>query len=257
MKRTCSRASVSAPNAAAAVGAGSRLVALPPARPGPSGLPPCSRAACQALGSHRPACRSGALGGSAARGCATGLPRQCRPRRRAPRLALERPRHGARNARTSASLAFVLARRIGVGRTPTGARLGPSFPGRTKRNSRAPGLGKADGNCLLRRPRPMFAAADLADLLVHEFAGLRGRRLARALGFAGLFHCSFLRHHRSPCCRFRYDVCASSGRASRVVGAFQLIAHTVNARLRRIDPLRLKCSHAASCPARVAPCGRA
>jgi hypothetical protein len=44
----------------------------------------------------------------------------------------------------------------------------------------------------------MFAAADLADLLAHEFAGLRRWRFSGALGLAGFLDRSFLRHHRSP-----------------------------------------------------------
>jgi hypothetical protein len=170
------------------------------------------------------------------RGGAPSLPRHCRARHRAPRLAFEHPRHSARDARASVSLAFMLARRIGVGGTTTGARLGPSSPRWTKSNARTPGLGEADGNRLLRRARPMFAAADLADLLAHEFARLRRWRFSGAPGLAGFLDRSFLRHDRSPCCRFQHEICASSSHASLVVGAFHLIAHTTNAPPRPIDP---------------------
>jgi hypothetical protein len=53
----------------------------------------------------------------------------------------------------------------------------------------------------------MFAVADLADLLAHEFARLRRWRFSGALGLAGFLDRSFLRHDRSPCSRLHYDVC--------------------------------------------------
>src|SRR5437763_12418673 len=45
----------------------------------------------------------------------------------------------------------------------------------------------------------MLAAADLVDLLVHEFAGLGARRLPRALVLPGFLDDVFLRHGCSSC----------------------------------------------------------
>src|SRR5262249_3074643 len=49
----------------------------------------------------------------------------------------------------------------------------------------------------------MFAAADLADLLVHELASLGARRFPRPLVLASLRDCALLRHHHSPLRPFR------------------------------------------------------
>jgi hypothetical protein len=45
-------------------------------------------------------------------------------------------------------------------------------------DSRAPRFRQADGNRLLRRPRAMFAFADVMKFLAHKFASLGGRRFA-------------------------------------------------------------------------------
>src|SRR5262249_50431571 len=103
-------------------------------------------------------------------------PRACRASAARDTVLRGHPRHRARAARPPVSLAFVLARRVGVSGTPAGALLGFSFPWRRKIDARAPRLGKADGNGLLRRARAVFTAPNFADLLVHEFARLRGRR---------------------------------------------------------------------------------
>ena len=182
---------------------GGLVVLSPAACPGASRLACCGRTARPTFRAHRLARRGGSLRGSAARGGASSLPRQCRARHRAPRFALEHPGNGAGDTRSPVSFAFVLARRIGISGTPAGARLGLSPRGRAKPNARTSGLRETDGNGLLRRSRPMFAAADLADLLADEFACLRRRCFSCALCLVGLLDCSLLRHGRSPCGRFR------------------------------------------------------
>src|SRR5207244_1800400 len=73
-----------------------------------------------------------------------------------------------------------------------------ALPSGPRRNARAPSLGQSDGDGLLWRSGTMLAAADLVDLLTHEFARLGRRRLAGALVLTGLLDCSLLRHDHSP-----------------------------------------------------------
>ena len=55
------------------------------------------------------------------------------------------------------------------------ARLGARRPLRLNGHAGAPRLREADGDDLLRGPRPVLALADVVDLLADEFARLRGR----------------------------------------------------------------------------------
>src|SRR5262245_19282833 len=73
---------------------------------------------------------------------------------------------------------FALAGLIGVFGAPARRLLGPSFAGRRQIDTGAACFGEADGDGLPRRARAMLALADLVDLVLHEFAGLRARRLA-------------------------------------------------------------------------------
>src|SRR5262249_2152647 len=139
---------------------------------------------------HGLARRSGTRGRGAARGGASGLARERAPRHGAVRFALENPRYRTRDARPAVGFALVLARGISICGASTRARLGLTFPRRAKGNARAPRLRQPDGDGLLRRSCAMFAAADLADLLVHELASLGARRFPRPLVLASLRDCA-------------------------------------------------------------------
>jgi hypothetical protein len=139
-------------------------------------------------GSRRTNRRRAALRGAAR------LARERLARGGACRLALERPRYRARHPWPAARLALVLARLVGVLRAPAGTLLGFAGARRRQVDTRAPRLGKADCNRLLRRPCAMLTAADFANFLVHEFARLRARRLAGALVAPSLLYRSFIRH---------------------------------------------------------------
>jgi len=54
--------------------------------------------------------------------------------------------------------------------------------------SGAPGLGKADRDSLFGRASTVFAFPDVLNFFVHEFAGLRGGRLAFARILPGMFN---------------------------------------------------------------------
>jgi hypothetical protein len=142
------------------------------ARPGPSCFLRCGGAARGAFGPRGLSGGGGTSGGGAARGGAPRLLRERRARCGTARLALQRPRHSARDARPTPRLPLALPRLIGVFGASASPRLGLAFPRRAESNPRAPCLGQADRNRLLRRSRPVLAAADLSDLLMHEFAGL-------------------------------------------------------------------------------------
>src|SRR5262245_34258281 len=119
-------------------------------------------------------------------------------RGRAPGLAREDLRHGARDARPTPGRALVLARLISIFGAFPCALLDLAFLRRLEAHAGAPRLGEADGNGLLGRAGAVLAAADLVDLLAHEFACLRRRRLALALVLPGPFDRSLLRHRHSP-----------------------------------------------------------
>src|SRR5205823_12458701 len=166
--------------------------------PGPGCLLGCSGAVRGALGPGRLPGRGGASGSAAVRGSASRLFRQRSTRDGTARFALENPRYRTRDARPPFRLPFALAGFIGVFGTSPGLRLGFALLWRTERHAGASCLGQTDGNGLLRRPCAMLAAANLADFLVHEFAGLRGGRFPRAFILPGLCHRSSLWHDHSP-----------------------------------------------------------
>src|SRR6266403_992525 len=110
--------------------------------------------------------------GRAARGGAPRLLRERSARRRPVWFALEGARHSARDAWPAARLPLALPCLIRVFGASAGPCLGFAFPRRAERHAGSPRLGQADRNRLLRRSCPVLAAANLSDLLMHEFAGL-------------------------------------------------------------------------------------
>src|SRR5207249_12167667 len=113
-------------------------------------------------------------------------------------LSLANSRFRTRDARSPFRLPFALSVFIGVFGTSPGLRLCFALFWRTERHAGASCLGQTDGNGLLRRPCAMLAAANLADFLVLEFAGLRGARFPRAFILPGLCHRSSLWPEHSP-----------------------------------------------------------
>jgi hypothetical protein len=158
--------------------------------------------------------------------------RKSRGRRRAPRFVLENPRHGARDARPTVGLSFMLACLKGVFGALAGARLGLTFAGRTKGNPCASGLGEANGDRLLRRSGSMLTAANFVDLFANEFARLSRGRFAFAPVLAGLFDCSLVRHHHSPIRPIAGTTLVPRGGGTCAARGPRLIAfaHTVNVR---------------------------
>src|SRR5215813_12712965 len=146
-----------------------------------SGFPTRRRPGSRALRPHRLACRSGALGGSAARRGTPGLARHRLWRCGASRFVFKNPRDGAADTRSPASFALTLTDFIGIFGASSGAFLGSALARWRKGDPSAPGLGKTDRNDLLRRPCPVLAMANLADLFAHELSCLRGGRFAGAL----------------------------------------------------------------------------
>src|SRR4051812_19459092 len=86
-------------------------------------------------------------------------------------------RDSTRDPRAALRLAFALTGFIGIFGALARALLGLALLGWRQVDARAPRLGKSDGDGLLRRARAVLAVADFLDFFVHEFAGLRGRRL--------------------------------------------------------------------------------
>jgi hypothetical protein len=164
------------------------------ARPGSGRLPSGCRPSGSSLRAGGLRCSLGSVACRTPRSGARSLTRERRARDCASGLLLQHLRHRTRHARPAARRAPALTGGIGVSRTLTRAGLGLAAPRRRQAYAGTPGLGKADGNGLLGRARTVCAAADLANLLVHELAGLRRRRLSRALRFAGLLDGSLLRH---------------------------------------------------------------
>ena len=110
--------------------------------------------------------------------------------------------------------------------------LGLALAWRTGGNARPSGLGKTDGDGLLRRSRPMLATADLVNLFANEFAGLSRGRFARALVLTSLLDCSLVRHDHSPL----RPVDRSMARAAGGAAPRHTRACLVNARGNQIDP---------------------
>ena len=139
---------------------------------GPSRLLGCGGATRWAFGPRCLPGRGGTSGGRAARGGAPRLLRERSARRRPVWFALEGARHSARDAWPAARLPLALPCLIRVFGASAGPCLGFAFPRRAERHAGSPRLGQADRNRLLRRSCPVLAAANLSDLLMHEFAGL-------------------------------------------------------------------------------------
>src|SRR5688572_3015908 len=93
------------------------------------------------------------------------------------------------------------------------ALLDGSFLRRREFDTCPPGFREADGDGLFWRSGAMLAATDPFDFLVHELAGLRGRRLACALGAPSLLDCPLLRHCPSPA--ERRDAIRTDGKCTR------------------------------------------
>src|SRR6185436_14449317 len=115
-------------------------------------------------------------------------------RRRLVRLALQRFLRGARALRRGL-LAGVLQRAL---RALSRLLGGLAFFRRRQFHAGATRLLQSDGDRLFRAPRAVLAFADVLDLLAHELAGLRGRRLALALVLSRPADGFFLRHGGSP-----------------------------------------------------------
>src|ERR1700750_823686 len=104
---------------------------------------------------------------------------------RAPRVPLEGLFDCLRQARATTGFARALAGLVGVFCASAGPRFGFALARRGEIDAGATGLGQTDGDRLLGRPGAVLAAANLADLIMHELAGLRARRFALALVVAG------------------------------------------------------------------------
>jgi hypothetical protein len=128
-----------------------------------------------------PAAGAAAVGFAATASRLVRLARKRAMRRGATRLALQDSAHRSRAARRRAVLCL---------------RLLCAFPWR-ERHARAPRLGEADRNGLLRALRAVLAATDMVHLFLHEFA----RRGARALTLPQVAPCAcdgaFFRHEAS------------------------------------------------------------
>jgi hypothetical protein len=106
------------------------------------------------------------------------MARKRRVRGRAPRFALKSLFDCPRHAWATMGFERALAGLVGVFRASAGPRFGFALARRGEIDAGATGLGQSDGDRLLGRPGAVLAAANLADLLMHELAGLRAPRLS-------------------------------------------------------------------------------
>lgn len=97
-------------------------------------------------------------------------------RSRAARFALQSLYRRARTVRRNLSPALPFA--IRTGRAPASLFGSLTLRWRRQFNSGSPGLGKADGNRLFRRPRTMFSFTNMVYLLPHKFTGLSAGRFS-------------------------------------------------------------------------------
>src|SRR5439155_16550641 len=139
----------------------------------------------------------GALVRRALPGCAARLPGERGLRGGRAALALEHTGDGARAPWRHPGIAL-LARFPRALRAAAGLFRNRARFGWRELHPRPAGLRQADRDRLLGRASAMLAFANVLNFLAHEFAGLRGRRLAFALVLPCAFQCLLFRHDDSP-----------------------------------------------------------